>query len=102
MENKAISKMNKKELYEKCQMQQQEIQKLSLYQDDREDIIKHNKNSFNELLRENEKLKRELQEYRDEYNKIQKMIDYGEVDEYERSLLDAVSRGEIILDSDDD
>ena len=59
MENKAISKMNKKELYEKCQMQQQEIQKLSLYQDDREDIIKHNKNSFNELLRENEKLKRE-------------------------------------------
>lgn len=62
MENKAISKMNKKELYEKCQKQEQEIQKLSLFQEDREDVIKHNKNSFNELLRENEKLKEELEE----------------------------------------
>ena len=73
MENKAISKMNKKELYEKCQKQEQEIQKLSLFQEDREDVIKHNKNSFNELLRENEELQEENDTLKEELKKLIKI-----------------------------
>ena len=42
---KSMSKMNKKELYEKCQKQEQEIQKLSLFQDNHEDIINENKSN---------------------------------------------------------
>ena len=40
MENKAISKMNKKELYQKCQEQQQEIQKMKLFEDNRDELHK--------------------------------------------------------------
>ena len=72
MENKSISKMNKKELYEKCQEQKEEIQKLSLFQDNSDDVIKHNKNSFNELLRlypdTADKLKELGQEVIENYN----------------------------------
>ena len=52
MENKAISKMNKKELYEKCKKQREEIQKLSLFEDNRDELIKHNKKVIEELRKE--------------------------------------------------
>ena len=67
MENKAISKMNKKELYEKCMKQQEEIQKLSLFSDNNIDNLKDeyeiSEIKINRLEEENEKLKEEKNKY---------------------------------------
>ena len=63
MENKAISKMNKKELYQKCQEQQQEIQKLSLYQEDRDELLNDFDDDNDNLIEEVKKLKETLKFY---------------------------------------
>mgnify|MGYP003656339067 FL=1 len=73
MDNKAISKMNKKELYEKCQKQEQEIQKLSLFQEDREDVLNDFDDDNDNLIEENKKLKEKVKELKEEnksYNTI--------------------------------
>ena len=77
MENKSISKMNKKELYEKCMKQQEEIQKLTLFQDYHEDIVNDYDGDADNLLEEIKNLKRNLKSARercktwcvDEYNR---------------------------------
>lgn len=70
MDNKAISKMNKKELYQKCQEQQQEIQKLSLFQDYHEDIINDYDDDSDNLLEKIRILKVKNASYADMYKNV--------------------------------
>ena len=70
MDNKAISKMNKKELYEKCQKQEQEIQKLSLFQDYHEDIINDYDDDSDNLLEKIRILKVKNASYADMYKNV--------------------------------
>ena len=74
MENKAISKMNKKELYEKCQKQEQEIQKLSLFQDKSEDLLNDFDDDNDNLIEENKKLKEKLDELQQRYDKLEDLF----------------------------
>ena len=60
--------MNKKELYEKCQKQEQEIQKLSLFQDNSEDILNDYDDDNDNLIEEVKKLNISLKEYQHEYH----------------------------------
>ena len=71
MENKAISKMNKKELYQKCQEQQEEIQKMKLFQDNSEDVLNDFDDDNDNLIDEVKKLKISIKEYKNEYHNLE-------------------------------